>query len=153
MMPPPKQPAPGSTHPKPVTAGIFKLARADLEGMLEAADELKLARFHVNLRDARNIPGFIRAMKRDLGYPEWFGNNLDALNDCLTDFSWHPAPGYVILLDGLSSLSATPTSFAAFNQVLASAVEEWKLRDVPFWVFYLTDDQESATSAPPGPRA
>ena len=153
MMPPLKPPVPAATPPKPATAGVFKLARADLEGMLEAADELKLARFHVNLKDARNIPGFIRAMKRDLGFPEWFGINLDALNDCLTDLSWHPAPGYVILLDGLSSLSATPTSFAAFNQVLASAVEEWKSRDVPFWVLYLTDDQESATSAPPGPRA
>ena len=88
-------------------------------------------------------------MKRDLKLPEWFGNNLDALNDCLTDFSWHPAPGYVILLDGLSSLSATPTSFAAFNQVLASAVEEWKSRDVPFWIFYLTDTPDNATSAQP----
>lgn len=153
MMPPPKQLTPGSTHPKPATAGIFKLARADLDDMLKAADELKLACFHVDLKDARNIPGFVRAMKRDLEFPEWFGNNLDALNDCLTDFSWHPAPGYVILLDGLSSLSAPPTSFAAFNQVLASAVEEWKSRDMPFWVFYLTDDQESVTSAPPRPRA
>ena len=153
MIPPPKQPAPGSPPPKPATAGIFKLARADLEGMLEAADELNLACFHVDLKDARNVPGFIRAMKRDLEFPEWFGNNLDALNDCLTDFSWHPARGYVILLDGLSSLSAAPTSFAAFNQVLASAVEEWKSRDLPFWVFYLTDTPESATSAPARSRA
>lgn len=150
---PPKQPAPDSRPQKPATSGIFKLARADLDGMLQAADELKLACFHVDLKDARNVPGFIRAMKRDLKLPEWFGNNLDALNDCLTDFSWHPAPGYVILLDGLSSLSASPTSFAAFNQVLASAVEEWKLRDIPFWVFYLTDNLENATSAPPQPRA
>ena len=153
MTPVPTPSAPDSRIHKPATAGIFKLARTDLDGMLKAADELKLACFHVDLKDARNVPGFIRAMKRDLKLPEWFGNNLDALNDCLTDFSWHPAPGYVILLDGLSSLSATPASFAAFNQVLASAVEDWKSRDVPFWVFYLTDDKESATSAPAGPRA
>ena len=120
-------------------AGIFKLDRTNLEAMKAAADELKLACFHVDLKNARNIPGFIKAMKRDLALPSWFGDNLDALNDCLTDFSWHPAPGYVITLDGLSTLTASPTSFAAFNQVLASAVEEWKTRDTPFWIFYLTD--------------
>ena len=138
---------------KPQNAGIFLLARQDLPALRQAADELEQAFFSVDLGSARNVPGFIKALKRDLDFPDWFGGNLDALHDCLTDFSWHPAPGYVILLDGLSSLSASPTSFAAFNQVLASAVEEWKLRDIPFWVFYLTDNLENATSAPPRPRA
>lgn len=138
MTPLPIKTAPDSTI-EAATAGIFKLNRTDADAMLIAAEELNFACFHVNLKDARNIPGFIRAMKRDLKFPSWFGDNLDALNDCLTDFSWQPAPGYVIVLDGLSSLSASPTSFAAFNQVLASAAEEWKARAMPFWVFYLTD--------------
>lgn len=129
--------------------GIFKLARTDLKAMQEAAGELKLACFNVDLSSARNVPGFIQAMKRDLGLPSWFGDNLDALNDCLTDFSWHPAPGYVITLDGLSALRASPTSFATFNQVLASAVDEWKARDQPFWVFYLTDSPENSNASSP----
>lgn len=128
------------------SAGIFKLARTDLAAMHAAAQELGLACYNVDLSNARNIPGFIRAMKRDLGFPAWFGDNLDALNDCLTDFSWHAAPGYVITLDGLANLSASPTSFAAFNQVLASAVEEWKARNTPFWIFYLTDDPNANAS-------
>ena len=144
---------PSQSTPGQGQAGLYRLAASDLPALREAAEMLGQAFYLVDLSRARNVPGFIRAMKRDLKLPEWFGNNLDALNDCLTDFSWHPAPGYVILLDGLSSLSASPTSFAAFNQVLASAVEEWKLRDIPFWVFYLTDNLENATSAPPRPRA
>ena len=36
-------------------------------------------------------------------------------------------------------LAASPTAFAAFNEVLASAVDERKRREMPFWVFYLTD--------------
>jgi len=139
--------------PRP-SAGIFKLARKDLAAMHAAAQELGLACFHVDLSDARNVPGFIRAMKRDIGFPAWFGDNLDALNDCLTDLSWHAAPGYVITLDGLSNLSAGPTSFAAFNQVLASAVDEWKARNTPFWVFYLTDsDSTNADTTVPRPIA
>ena len=60
----------------------------------------------------------------------------------MTDFSWHPAPGYVITLTGSEALSANPTSFAAFNAVLSSVVEEWKMRSTPFWIFYVQDDPD-----------
>ena len=29
--------------------------------------------------------GFHRAVSHALSFPEWYGNNLDALHDCLTD--------------------------------------------------------------------
>ena len=122
------------------TAGIFKLARKDIPALRLAADELKQAFFSVDLRPARNVPGFIKALSRDLAFPEWFGCNLDALHDCLTDFSWCPAPGYVITLDGSEALRANPTSFAAFNAVIASTVEAWQTRNIPFRIFYIQDD-------------
>jgi hypothetical protein len=134
------------THPdngNPTTnapASLFKLSRKDLPALKLAAEELKQACFDVDLRNARNVPGFIKALKRDLEFPDWFGGNLDALHDCLTDFSWHPANGYIITLSGYELLRGNPTSFAAFNSVMASAVEAWETRNVPFRVFYLQDD-------------
>ena len=127
-------------NPADRVTGIFRLSRTDLPALRQAADELKQAFFSVDLGSARNVPGFIRALSRDLDFPEWFGGNLDALNDCLTDFSWCPATGYVITLDGSEALRANPTSFAVFNEVLASVVEAWQLRNIPFRVFYLQDD-------------
>ncbi|MFZ4535075.1 barstar family protein [Propionivibrio sp.] len=127
-----------------ISAGIFRLARKDLPALRQAADELKQAFFSVDLEQAHNVPGFINALQRDLEFPDWFGGNLDALHDCLTDFSWHPAPGYVITLAGSDKLSANPTSFAAFNEVLASAVEAWQTRNIPFRIFYLQDDPAPA---------
>ena len=124
---------------KPQNAGIFLLARQDLPALRQAADELEQAFFSVDLGSARNVPGFIKALKRDLDFPDWFGGNLDALHDCLTDFSWRPAPGYVITLDGSETLRANPTSFAIFNEVLVSVIEWWQERNVPFRVFYLHD--------------
>lgn len=120
--------------------GIFKLSSKDLPALRKAADELKQACFHVDLRNAKNVPSFIKALKCDLNFPEWFGDNLDALHDCLTDFSWCPASGYVITLSGYELLRGNPTSFAAFNSVIASAVEAWEARNVPFRVFYVQDD-------------
>ena len=124
---------------KPQNAGIFLLARQDLPALRQAADELEQAFFSVDLGSARNVPGFIKALKRDLDFPDWFGGNLDALHDCLTDFSWRPAPGYVITLDGSETLRANPTSFAIFNEVLVSVIEWWQQRNIPFRVFYLQD--------------
>lgn len=128
----------------PRQAGIFRLAHEDLPVLRTAAAERDFAFFSVDLQRASNVPGFIRALKRDLAFPEWFGGNLDALNDCLTDFSWRPAPGYVIVLAGSDLLRATPTSFAALNEVLASAVDEWRKRAIPFLIFYLTEGQAPA---------
>jgi RNAse (barnase) inhibitor barstar len=122
------------------SAGIYRLARKDLPALRQAADELKQRFFSIDLEHAHDVPGFIKALSRDLDFPEWFGGNLDALHDCLTDFSWHPAPGYVITLTGSETLRANPTSFAAFNQVLASAADAWQARNIPFRVFYLHDD-------------
>ena len=138
------------TEKKPENAGIFRLARQDLPALRQAADELGQAFFSVDLTSAKNVPGFIKAFKRDLDFPDWFGGNLDALHDCLTDFSWRPAPGYVITLTGCEALSASPTGFAILNEVLASAVDSWQARNIPFRVFYLQDAAAMRRNSPPG---
>ena len=141
------------TEGAPVTAGFFKLARHDLPGLRQAASELNMAFFRVDLQNARNVPGFIKALRRDLDFPDWFGGNLDAVRDCLTDFSWHPAAGYVITLEGSNTLSANPTSFAAFNAVLSSVIDEWKTRNTPFWIFYVQEDSKSGAKNDPHPAS
>ena len=125
--------------PKAPPENIFRLARKDLPALQQAAEQLGQAFYLVDLSRARNVPGFVKALKRDLQLPEWFGHNLDALNDCLTDFSWNPAPGYVIVLSGAEALKLTPTTFAALNEVLSCAVETWNERGTPFRIFYLLD--------------
>lgn len=122
---------------RPEIAGIYRIDDQELPALKAAASDLGQAVFTVDLRHARNVPGFLKAMKRDLRFPDGFGNNLDALNDCLTDFSWHPAAGYVIILAHSEALQANPSSLATLNEVLAFAAESWKNRDIPFRIFYL----------------
>ena len=131
---------PSQSTPGQGQAGLYRLAASDLPAMREAAEMLGQAFYLVDLSRARNVPGFIKAMQRDLGFPEPFGRNLDALHDCLTDFSWRLAPGYVIVLSGSEVLQGTPTSLAALNEVLACTIEFWNERDIPFRIFYLQAD-------------
>jgi len=40
----------------------------------------------------------IAAIARALDFPDWFGQNLDALYDSLSDLSWLPAGEYVLVV-------------------------------------------------------
>ncbi|SDP59607.1 barstar family protein [Lentzea jiangxiensis] len=40
----------------------------------------------------------IAAIAQALDFPEWFGQNLDALHDSLTDLSWLPEGEYVLVV-------------------------------------------------------
>jgi hypothetical protein len=40
----------------------------------------------------------IAAIAEALSFPDWFGHNLDALYDSLTDLSWLPAGEYVLVV-------------------------------------------------------
>ncbi|MFD5824862.1 barstar family protein [Lentzea sp. NPDC060358] len=40
----------------------------------------------------------IAAIAKALDFPSWFGQNLDALHDSLTDLSWLPEGDYVLVV-------------------------------------------------------
>ncbi|HEX7308344.1 barstar family protein [Lentzea sp.] len=40
----------------------------------------------------------IAAIAKALDFPSWFGQNLDALHDSLTDLSWLPEGEYVLVV-------------------------------------------------------
>ncbi|MFC7613657.1 barstar family protein [Actinokineospora soli] len=74
----------------------------------------------------RSRSDFYEAVAAALEFPEWFGHNLDALYDCLTDLSWLP-PGEHVLVwarpDVLAQID--PAGSRAINAVLSDAVEDF----------------------------
>jgi len=51
----------------------------------------------INLSKCVTWNGFIREMKYAFGFPDYFGYNLNALNDCMRDLSWIPEKNYKIV--------------------------------------------------------
>lgn len=69
----------------------------------------------------------MRALKEALQLPDYFGQNWDALADCLRDLSWFP-PGRVSLVhDAVPDLP--PKELRMYVDVLAAAVDDWKPRE------------------------
>lgn len=83
---------------------------------------------------------FLAACADAFALPHWFGHNWDALWDSLTDLSWAPAPGYVVLYDRWRALaSADPEAWATARGLLADVSRHWADRGTPFAVL-LTGD-------------
>lgn len=62
------------------------------------------------------------AIAEALAFPDWFGRNLDALYDCLTDLSWLPAGEHVLIWSGSDDLrAADPKAYLAIRGVLSDA--------------------------------
>ncbi len=56
----------------------------------------------VDLGSARDKKAVLTAIGRAFSFPDWYGANLDALYDCLTDLpADRPSAGYVVVLQKL----------------------------------------------------
>ncbi|WFB10244.1 barstar family protein [Streptomyces sp. LX-29] len=82
--------------------------------------------------------GFLDRCATDLGLPDWFGRNWDALADCLIDLSWWGEPtGYVLRVRGWTAFrKAAPEAAETAAAVLEDALEYWADSDTPLTVVY-----------------
>ncbi|MEV8634673.1 barstar family protein [Streptosporangium sp. NPDC051023] len=65
------------------------------------------------------------AIAEALSFPDYFGHNLDALYDCLTDLAWLPAGEHLLIWSRPSVLrDADPAAYEAIRAVLADAVAD-----------------------------
>ncbi|MDQ7781597.1 MAG: barstar family protein [Desulfomonilaceae bacterium] len=82
----------------PFSSGVYVLktdsAAQDLD---EAVAKKGFGSFHVDGANVQDKNQFLSVFAKALQFPAYFGFNWDALEDCLTDLSWHEADGYVIV--------------------------------------------------------
>ncbi len=115
-------------------AGIYQRP-PDVEALEAAATDNDFAVWRVDLGEVRSKQELLDAVARELAFPDWFGANWDALEDCLTDLSWCVASGYVLILANAGRFAAAePEEFETALEVFDGAAEYWYDEDVPFWV-------------------
>ncbi|MCP2340524.1 barstar family protein [Actinomadura rupiterrae] len=105
-------------------------------GWMERAGEHGWRPFYLDGRRARDKDAFLRACADAFAFPDWFGDNWDALEDSLTDLSWAPADhGYLVLYESWAELAdADQASFRTALDVFAEAVASWRDTDTPMTV-------------------
>jgi RNAse (barnase) inhibitor barstar len=69
---------------------------------------------------------FLRAIATALDFPPYFGRNWDALADCLTDLSWLPDVGKIVVFDHPAPLiRRSPATWATAAAIFAEAADYW----------------------------
>lgn len=102
-----------------------------------AAKQAGLAVFRIDISDAGDKKAFLDRIAKALQFPDWFGYNWDALNDCLQDLEWLPVrTGYVLIFEhGDLFAAGHEQDFETAIDVFRAASEYWKAGGRPFWVF------------------
>jgi len=113
----------------PARSGVYRasLERDLREALAAGAHDLAV----VKLGDGKDA--ILAALSRSLGFPDWFGGNWDALEDCLTDLSWRPAgPRVIVLLDAKAG-----DDLGILVDVLRAAAESWRERGHAFYAVFI----------------
>ncbi len=123
----------------PVRSGVYRVGKRD--AIDEALRGSKLDGADIDLQDGDPL----RAIARTLRFPDWFGGNWDALEDCLGDLSWRPADGHVLVFRNWQSVAGD--DFGVLVDVLRSSAEYWSGRGKPFFAVLI--DPQARLALPP----
>lgn len=120
-------------------SGVYRAGSAD--AILEATGGSRLAVVSISL--AGNKDAQLQRIAAALAFPEWFGRNWDALEDCLSDLSWRAADGHVLLFTDFTRND----DLGILLDVLASSAQSWAERGKPFFAVFI--DAKGSLELPP----
>jgi hypothetical protein len=104
-------------------SGVYRVDRAD---QVPSAHRIARIRY-------ADKPLLMKNIAAALEFPHWFGANWDALEDCLSDLSWLPPGGQVLVIE-----DAQPgDDLGVLIDVLRSSAEWWAGRGRPFLAIFV----------------
>ena len=112
----------------PVRSGVYRVVRPD--EVLDAIQGSGVVAAKVRFGPKEEL---LRNIAQALDFPDWFGHNWDALEDCLSDLSWREAPGYILLFEK----PGRDDDFGVLIDVLLSSAESWAARRKPFFALFV----------------
>ncbi len=115
-------------------SGVYR-APTDVDALRKAALKAGLAWMDLPLQSVSSKKQFMALCAKQLKLPSYFGGNWDALADCVRDFNWLQASGYVLHVTAPETFAKDAaddydTALAVFGET----ADFWKGRGVPFVV-------------------
>ncbi|WP_408951817.1 barstar family protein [Lysobacter sp. Hz 25] len=144
----------GSIDPRelladPAQAGAYFIDARDARALADAAAELEFAVARVDFAGCADKDDALTRIAAGLRFPAWFGHNWDALNDCVNDLSWWPAPGYLLLIEHAGPWQAEHGEDAAtLVEILNDAAQDWAKSRIAFWALLPLPQAELEQMAP-----
>ena len=121
-------------------SGVYRTT--DDAVVLEVVRETGMDVVALSFAGVQGKEGFLKKLAEALDFPDWFGGNWDALEDCLSDLSWREAPGWVLIFRNFDALPGDERGVLV--EVLASAAQFWAERGKLFFAVFI-DPRRSLT--------
>ncbi|MDO4233263.1 MAG: barstar family protein, partial [Lautropia sp.] len=116
------------------------LGAYDRSGLIRAAQQTDQRLLDCDCSGAGSKAEVLAALGTGLQLPDYYGKNLDALYDCLTDLAPSPEaskPGFVLLIENLPDTNQLPADDRdSLLDVFRDAADFFYDNDVAFRVFY-----------------
>ena len=105
---------------------------------LSAADAPGLDVVPISLSEARSKEALLERFATALAFPEWFGANWDALEDCLGDLSWRADTGRLLVIEGFETLQdVAGDDFRVLLGVLGDVAQDWAAEGRGFFAIFV----------------
>jgi RNAse (barnase) inhibitor barstar len=116
---------------------VRRLGGSNVDGLRRWAAQAGHRFVHVECSDCVDKGSVLKAIGHAFEFPEWYGANLDALYDCLTDLPERGASGWVVVLERLPAEPRFDAGDrAALLDVFRDAADDFAGRRVGLRVFY-----------------
>ncbi len=117
-------------------AGIYRFdSNATVEFLRGEAENAGWKIYFLNGKTIRDKKTFLEQIARAIKFPDYFGKNWDALQDCLTDLQGIQVKGYVLVFESPERfIKSSPDDWAVALDVFKSVIEFWQAQGIPFYV-------------------
>ena len=117
--------------------GVYQLVTPiSTDDLVTLSQEQGARLFYINGTSVKSKADFLQAVAKALAFPDYFGNNWDALEDCLTDLDWLTDDRLILLYEQPETFAQhEPSEWLVALDILRSTVDYWHTHDRSFSVF------------------
>lgn len=120
-------------------AGLYQLPASHAGDLLDMARKAHQTLLVTDVGNCKTSHEVLSALGRAFHFPAWYGANLDALHDCLTDPAWQSGKGVILKISGLDVISdSIPDFFSLLLEVLRAAATTRSAEIQPLWILLPT---------------
>ena len=97
--------------------------------------------FSLDGTELKSKEELLRKLSQAMKFPDYFGSNWDALEECLNDLEWLPAKGYIIRFKNADNfIKSCPSDFETFTQIIESVSRSWEINNIDFILIVETNN-------------
>lgn len=117
-------------------SGVYLVStKPSVEDLRTLCNKHDLTLFYLSEKAIRTKNQFLDYVAKIFDFPDYFGRNWDALEDCLKDMDWAKANGFLILYEHFEAFAENePKQFDQALDIFKEVAEYWQDKDTIFTV-------------------